>query len=251
LSLEKFKLKFPENFERIKNMSCICAESNGINGYPTNKAVGGCVFPKYLGYMYPFKLDIEPKQKVGMEIYNPQAMERKYDKSFSIMCNKTQGTCNKVRYTSNDPRLISVAHNGQLLELDAPPINGAMKLKDIIDNRDLDDYGKRYKSYSDISAGDITYYNDRSIEDAFFNPTFVNPAFVEGLMYQDPMGSMKPQYHRTPTTHRDVYVTKNAQYRTGLSWLDDSNETREDIMSLQMRKMNQERWAPRWTGLKH
>ena len=101
------------------------------------------------------------------------------------------------------------------------------------------DYGRNYATYSDINAGQITYYIDPKIEDAYFSPNFTIPAKVEGVMYRDPMGSLKPTYVR-----KEV-MTPNECYNP-LSFIRDSAVHREDIMAGQMAQMNQMKWSARY-----
>jgi len=56
------------------------------------------------------------------------------------------------------------------------------------------------------------------------------------------MGSIKHQYNRKKIYNNN----KKNKYNGNLSWLEDSLEHREDLMSLQMRKINQERWSNMW-----
>ena len=63
---------------------------------------------------------------------------------------------------------------------------------------------------------------------------------VVGTLYQDPMGAIKPQWNRYPQS------TENS-CDWGTSFMKDSQFHREDILSLQMRKMNEQRYAPRWS----
>ena len=67
---------------------------------------------------------------------------------------------------------------------------------------------KNYKDYRDINAGQITYYIDKSIEDAFYKPIYENNAFDTGYLYKDPMGGIKPQYERNPVIWDNVLNTK-------------------------------------------
>ena len=110
-------------------------------------------------------------------------------------------------------------------------------------------YGKNYRTYTDIKSGQIVYYVDKEIQDAFFNPLFENNSTAVGTVYVDPMGSIKPQYDRIPIYNNNVLDTdNNTHYKGGLSWIQDSCESREDLIALQMRKHNQSRYEPRWTG---
>lgn len=239
--------------------SCNCYKC-GLNNYkfpkkgkPTNISVRDCEVPDYYDCYYTkeFKDQIEPRNIKGYIDLNPECIQKNYDKSFQkIECDKEclNGE-KKIIYTSTDPRLISSAHNGQVLTLDRPPLTDSIKLADIYTDPSMKYYGKtEYSSYSDVNAGQILYYIDRSIEDAFYEPIFQNNAYVKGELYKDPMDSMKPQYNRTPVYNDNFLNTKRDNYRGRLSWIEDSNEQREDIIALQQRKYNQTKYSSRWTG---
>lgn len=195
-----------------------------------------------------FKDAIEPQNKSGYTLLNPQVLTNSYDTSFQkIECSTDQGGCKEV-FASTDPRLISVTHGGQVLTLDRPPIVSDIKLSNMYTDKSLINYGKGYRTYSDINAGQYMYYIDKSIEDVFFNPIFSKSAIMEGTMYKDPMGAMKPQYDRKPLKCNNPFDSKR-NYEGGLSWIQDSEEHRQDLLSKQMRKFNQTRYEPRWTGL--
>jgi hypothetical protein len=126
----------------------------------------------------------------------------------------------------SDPRLISAAHSGQKLVLDAPPLNGTVKMRDVDDiNRS---YGSVYNSISDINNGQILYYYDSEIGKPFIQPLFDDSSVVR-VDYIDPMGTYKPHYYRDST----VVCGK------GLTWLEDSQFQRNDIIASQIWKRNQ------------
>jgi hypothetical protein len=220
-----------------------------MKGKPTNMSVRNSDFsPYYECYNTKFfKEQIEPRNLSGFINLNPEAIDSQYDRSFQrISCPNDK---EKTVYASTDPRLISSFHNGQILTLDTPPINGGqIKLEDIYTDPTLKNYGRKYESYSDIKAGDITYYVDRSIEDAFYQPVYENNAFDKGYILKDPMGAFKPQYNRKPVIRNNVLDTKRSNYQYGLSWLDDSNESREDLMARQQGTHNKSKYTARWTG---
>jgi hypothetical protein len=223
------------------------------DGYPTNMSVENCQFPRYFECYDKgsFGSNIEPANKQGITNLNPEVMSQQYAKGFfPTTCPKTVGgSCPSNRYISADPRLVSNQHNMQRLTLDRPPITGEMKLKDLLHDPVLDKFGQGYKDYTDINAGQILYYNDKSIEDPFFTPNFVTSATTEGVLYQDPMGAMKPQYYRKPLTDNNPMGPERSEYEGCLSWMQDSLTHRQDLLSKQMLKRNQQRYTPRWYGL--
>jgi hypothetical protein len=60
------------------------------------------------------------------------------------------------------------------------------------------------------------------------------------------MGAIKPHYERVPLKCNDYLTSEKRIYDHCLSWMDDSTSFREDIMSLQMSKMNEQKWTSRW-----
>uniref|UniRef100_A0A6C0LWS5 Uncharacterized protein n=1 Tax=viral metagenome TaxID=1070528 RepID=A0A6C0LWS5_9ZZZZ len=213
-------------------------------GYPTNMSVRNCEFPKYFEDK-PFRQVTGPRKKSGITYLNPDVLTQKYAKDF-VKIKGGVNCCPSVQYYSSDPRLISSSHNGQVQTLNTPPITGDLPLNKILDDKGLDNYGQNYNDYSSINAGQIMYYNDKSIEDPFFNPNFVTTAKTTAINYKDPMGSIKPQYTRSPLKAlRHVGPTRN-NYDGCLSWIQDSTGFREDIMALQMKKGNQQKYSSRW-----
>ena len=95
---------------------------------------------------------------------------------------------------------------------------------------------KLYHSVKDIQSGYIKYFPEkRPIEAVFSKPNFVNDCKIEGSLYTNPMGSIMPEYNRT-------FTKSNLKNPKQLTWIQDSSEQREEIMSLQMRKMNRSKF---------
>lgn len=233
--------------------SCNCCSEKtqpcSTTGVPTNMSVRNCEFSSYECHDYkPFRFDIEPRKEKGYVTINPSVINNKYANDFTrIECLGKQGFP-KEQYTSTDPRLISVPHSGQVLVLDNPPIDSTTKLTDISSDKSLDGYGQHYQSYSDINGGQIMYYINKEQQDPFFSPNFTTSARMYGTMYKDPMGALKPQYDREPLKYNNPLDTQNGNYDGCLSFIQDTMNHRQDLMSRQLRKRNQERWEPRWQG---
>jgi hypothetical protein len=196
--------------------------------------------------MVPTTSGHQPDYQSGDVWLNPDAWGNitAVNEFHKIECPNNTSQCRTV-YASTDPRLLDplLAQN---LTLDRPPLDSTVALKDVYTDPTLEEYGKTYyKTYSDINAGQILYYVDKSIADPFFSPIFAIPAETRGGVFKDPMGGMKPQYDRTPLAHQNPVNTKTNNYN-GLSWIDESNEHREDLMSRQMWRRNQESWSARW-----
>ena len=211
--------------------------------FPTNMSIRHCKIPKNFDSHNKmlFRDGIEPEKKNGYIYLNPSAMQSQYATDFFPVQSSS-----KVQYRSNDPRLISASRGGDRLTLDNPPIDSQINLDKIYTDKNLNNYGKSYNTYSDIKAGQITYYIDKSIKDPFFSPLFSTPINSQGILYRDPMGSFKAQYEREPLNSNDPINTDKKYYKGGLSWIEDSQEHREDLLSKQMSKYNSQKWSSRW-----
>lgn len=232
--------------------SCNCYNCNTNiyvtqEGGPSNLSVEGCHIEKFYDCYDKIQIrkDIEPNpSNKGYELLNPRVYTDNFAPEFQkITCEGIKG-CKEV-YASPDPGLIDVPR-GMVVPLDRPPIVNGVKMKDVYDKK-YTDWGKNYSTYTDIKEGQIMYYISNSIKDPFFNPNFVSSATTKGDLWKDPMGAMKPQYNRYPIKCNDPIRSKKDNYEYGLSWMDDSLGHRQDIMGLQMRKMNEQRWSNRWT----
>ena len=209
---------------------------NELNiGVPSNMAVPNCNFNVLKSHDKEFLSQIQPQNISGYTYLNKLSSNNsdfhpvKYGK--------------KIGYTSADPRLL-IKTRGTSLILDKPPFDTSISLKDAYTDPSLDEYGKKYNSYNDITGGEITYYIDKSIEDAYSKPNFVTPSKVRGYIYQDPMGAIIPTYERIPR-YRDP-CAENDNYQYCLSWMDDTTAHREDIMARQMAVRNSQKWSARW-----
>lgn len=128
-------------------------------------------------------------------------------------------------YTSSfqDPRLISSAHSGQSLLLDAPVLDGQTKMSRVYDDR-VTTYG----NLADIELGNIYYYYDTNLLKPAFQPLFDNTQPVR-YAYVDPMGTTKPHY--------DMIMDDKYNYK--LSFLKDTQNHRQDLLSKNMWNRNQ------------
>jgi hypothetical protein len=97
---------------------------------------------------------------------------------------------------------------------------------------------KTYPTLQSAVGGNI-YYNvgERNIKEFFSAPVFMNKAEIIAKPYTDPMGSFRPQYER---------IQKENNNLGQLTWIQDSNEWREDLMARQQRKRNESEYEPRW-----
>ena len=99
---------------------------------------------------------------------------------------------------------------------------------------------KTYNNVTEIKSGYIEYYpKQRQIQNVYTEPNFVNNMRIDANLYFNPMGSTMPEYNRTMTKN-------NLKKPDQLTWIQDTNENREELMSLQMRKMNRSMYETKW-----
>lgn len=128
----------------------------------------------------------------------------------------------------SDARLVSSAHSGQYLFLDAVPKNGSVPLSKIYDCR-WNAYKNFYPSIVDIVGGDLYYYYDVDFGVPFNKYIFDKSRTVQVEPYIDPMGTYKPHYYRN---------AKNV-CGEGLTSLHDSQFFRADLMARMLQQRNQ------------
>ena len=87
-----------------------------------------------------------------------------------------------------------------------------------------------------LNDSNIVYYIDPTIQAAFYKPVFLTPCTATYEDYVDPMGSWKPHYKLNQPC--------STQFNAGLSFINDTLWTRQDIMSLQQSVHNQEKSDP-------
>ena len=176
-----------------------------------------------------------------IQMLNPEAYFDKEAKGYTA--EKSRYIDTPVYDNVNDSRMINSA-TGQRIKLSHPPIDGELPLSEMYNKRRVR-HGGPLGSYASVGSGQIVYYVDDSIRDAFFQPNFTQKVETIGIDYVDPMGSHKPQYYRVPLkyTNQVTHPSKTDE-EFGLSSLRDSTIHREDIMASQMRVRNQQRWEP-------
>jgi len=204
-----------------------------------------------------FRNDLEPKVDCRRgEGINNSVMIQKYAaknsgsftdiKDFTPINSGLNG-CSETVWCAADPRLTDSAR-AQHINLDKPPLDSTPNLKDIYLDSRLNKYGQDYKSYADITAGDIRYYIDPSISDPMIRPIFAKSANIDGWVYQDPMGGLNPQYVATPEVCADLLNTNRKDYDGTLSFLRDSSDFRENLIFSQMSLPLKMKWESRWGG---
>lgn len=240
--------------------SCPCNSCKKEYKIPTNLprsnlAINGCKVSPYFDCYYKVSLGENlqpvPEQPYTITELNPQAYTDKLASGFGkVPCQGVDSAgvvnCQDPNFISQDPRLFN-STRPDYLRLDRPPMSGDVKLKNIY-NKKYTNYGLGMKPYEMIDDGQIVYYIDSSIKDAFYKPVFSEPAIDQGVLYQDPMGAMKPEFTRKPIMNTEnPTITTPIDYPYCLSFIQDSQSQREDIMSYQQRKNNQSKWSARWT----
>lgn len=217
-------------------------------GGETNLSVPECEISPFYDCCSRLNLgeSIQPREKKGWVAVNPQVYTDKVATGFNKVGCQVASGCSDPSYISADPRLFS-GTRADYLALDRPPMDGDVLLKNVY-NKNLDNYGSGFMPYKTIRDGQIEYYYDKSIEDPYFKPLYGQKAEISKVMYKDPMGSMKPEYNREWLSNTEnPTVTTTKQYPYCLSYIQDTQSHREDMLAHQMRRRNQERWMPRWS----
>lgn len=127
-----------------------------------------------------------------------------------------------------------------------PPYTGNVNVGDVCHDEIYSDQfsgiGGVYENYSSIQGGQIQYYIDSTTMNPYYTPNFITPALVQGVDFVDPNLAVKPQYERFPAQN----YSWNRDYDECDSFTHDTLEFRQDIMSKQMRKQNQQSYVNRW-----
>ena len=236
-----------ENNSDYPKSSCSCYRRQPSiytqpEGNPSNMSVVNCIDPDISSFT--LNSSIQPNNQKGYELLNPEVLEEQYSKNFQkIQCNL--GSNCQTAYMDSDPRLLS-AIRAEYLPLNAPPLQSSIDYRTVDSDNKLNNYGKHYKDYSDINAGQLVYYINNELAEPFYRPNFVTSANTISKVEKDPMGKLYPSYTREPLKDPDHLNTTKKYYDGCLSWIQDSTSHREDLMSKQMEKFNRHRWEPRW-----
>lgn len=238
--------------------SCPCSYCPPQNRYnytaepdcakPNSLAVPDCIESfnlKYCTDKQVYKQDIQPKpvsnaksiklNKLGLKLQEQNYIPVKAD--LSNQC--------EVAYAGCNPLLIDAMRGDRLL-LDRPNLTGKVPIN-VCPNQVyqpwLNTYGKNYTNYNDITGGQIQYYVDPTNADAYYPPNFVTPALIDHTIKVNPMGVVYPQYERQSM---QPYMWDGCNKDECNSSTKDQLTFREGLMASQMRKMNQQRYQPRW-----
>ena len=135
---------------------------------------------------------------------------------------------------SLDPRLVDPVRNIHMT-LDRPPYQpkNVQPLENIYQDCHHDISPKVYHGgYESIYPGDVQYYIDPDQAMIYDNPEYALQEAVVPFVFQDPMGSLKPQYDRVP-------LFKNNQNISDYTFDQDQISFREDMIARLQRTMNQ------------
>jgi hypothetical protein len=124
------------------------------------------------------------------------------------------------------------APRGIRMRLDRPSTTGSVPLCNIYDAPHIDNY-----TPYNVNNGQISYYIDNSIKDAYYPPVYNIPFTTGRYLYTDPMTSEKPHY---------VLIQENRDIDNfcPLSSINDSAFHRENLIAAQQAKFNQTRITP-------
>lgn len=157
--------------------------------------------------------------------------------------------CKQGFVTFDNPKSYDVMRAVRTV-FDRPNYTGQVNVGDVcrdeIYDSMYDAYGKGYKNYMDINAGQIRYYIDESNMDVYSTPNYTTPSRVKNRLFVDPNGIVKPEYERFPLTEYSWNRYSNGCYDACDSFTHDSLEHRQDLMARQQRKNNQQDWVYRW-----
>lgn len=197
--------------------------------------------------IYSYSVDTTPINNLANGItYTPQRPPKFRDQVY----NRPDGMTYPI-YTRIDPQLIrDQGVPARLLEQPVrsdwsakysswDPPAGSVNVEDIYDGR-FTGYGDPYRSYSDVTLGNVNYYY--SDVDAFRSPNYVTRSKTDFIEYVTPMGQVKPYYERTAGLN-DTRPLVATQFDS------DQIYFRENISSSQMDKRNSELWQLRFAPL--
>lgn len=214
----------------------------------TNISVPNCDFKNDYNNQI-FNYSKTPQNEVGYKILNPKSVKNKFKSSFDrINNNGYHGYIAKPP----DGSIKSNMHDGQYTIVDVPYRDSGIDLSEldkVYTKEFLNEYNTGFKNYKDIQGGDILYYVDKRNEQPFYSPVFSESSNFNttSFMYKDPMGGMVPQYVRKSNNPTNKITDKIDS--SSLSWIQDSNEYREDFLSRQIQKLNKNRWDARWINV--
>lgn len=139
-------------------------------------------------------------------------------------------------WSGTNPLLVNNVTGDRIL-LDRPHYHTGIP-KDI-HSPEMRHYGKYYSSYKDISAGDIRYWYPDHPDQVYSYPVYTLKNDTRHILRRDPMGGIRPEYPRTLTDNKIICDRDTT----------DTLRHREDLISLQSRKRNEQSYEHRWNQL--
>jgi hypothetical protein len=135
-----------------------------------------------------------------------------------------KGTCDvkKQYFSPYDSRLVDPIRNVKTM-LDTAPYDAYVPIEEIYTDKVHEKAGF-YKDYSDIHSGQIQYYYDKDIAEAYSSPNYVLNAKVQYNLFKDPMDSVKPEYVREPTLFSNKMISKDRSTQDTLTFREDMFE---------------------------
>lgn len=122
--------------------------------------------------------------------------------------------------------------DGARVILDRPSTTGSVPENQIYRNPLLN----RYTPYN-MNKGELQYYIDNSIKDAYYKPVYDIPSSTINVPYIDPMSSFKPHYIL-------CFKQKDIDNYSPYSFIRDTTYYRENITASQQAKYNAQRITP-------
>lgn len=188
--------------------------------------------------------------RAEVTVLNPDLYKNNVAQDFIRVDDRTCDGLLGHGYTSEDARLKNPRTGNIPIELDKRPMDMGIKTLDDeeIYTSNCKDWKTGFTNYEDMNKGQITYYVDQEIAAPFTHPIFENKAAVMGYVNVTPMNTINPEYERRPLKCRNCLETNlcRCDYLGGLSWIEDSNEHREDLISRQLWNRNRSKWQSRW-----
>lgn len=162
-------------------------------------------------------------------------------------CTEINPYTDVVQCKVQDPRLFHGVHG--YIKLDSYPRETIVDLGNIY-TPELRNHGRKYKTYSDIRAGDVLYYTTSQTV-PYPTPNFPKETVFTKTTEYDSHGRCTRAYPRTVlNTPACKPVGKDAckvilpkdQPSTGLTWLDDTQAHRDQIMTARYASINRNKY---------
>lgn len=202
---------------------------------------GCCPLPNNDGHLYKIRSYYEPMPTYKQKANFISQMGLTPMPDYKIVDNPDERLGNqgvKGVFYPSDGRIIDAVRDIKTI-LDKPAEVGNVNM-DIVSTFDNSNYASNYRTYSDIKNGQISYYEDPSISQPFFSPVYTLSSYVDKTIFRDPMGSIKPEYIKTPISSTLYSACP------GLQSTRDELFFREDLMAKQQSLYNRTSWVNRW-----